>query len=386
MRTFVVLLIGLVAIPLVAIPSAAGAPAGSPATLSLQVSSHKVLFAHGVTVSGKLSGGLVAGRAVLINAWPYGKSAPQAVATVETNVNGQWSFRVKPGIQTIYQARVGHVLSPEVTIGVEPTLTVTELLNGRIRAEVRAARPFTRRIVQLQTRNADGTWTTTDRARLSTASIAVFPAALPTTTVRIAMSVNQAGAGFLGTMSHPMVYRTESLTMAGSASKVLFGHPVMLSGRLMNGHAGEHVSIIARPYGLKVVKLATVRINSTGRFTLAVTPTVQTTYQAHFAGVQTSGGVTVGVRPPLTVHELTNGRLVAHVKANASFTGRMVELQRLNGGAWQTLAKQPLHSDSTATFTLLVLPNSTIRVAMSVNQAGAGYLGTYSHPLLYRAV
>jgi hypothetical protein len=30
------------------------------------------------------------------------------------------------------------------------------------------------------------------------------------------------------------------------------------------------------------------------------------------------------------------------------------------------------------------LPRSVVRVAMSVNQAGAGYLGTSSHPLVYR--
>ena len=107
---------------------------------------------------------------------PYGRSAPRAVATVETSIDGKWSYRVKPGIQTIYQARVGPVQSPKVTIGVEPAVYGDELLNGRIRAQVRAAQPFTRRIVQLQTRNSDGSWTTTDRARLSAASIAVFPA------------------------------------------------------------------------------------------------------------------------------------------------------------------------------------------------------------------
>ena len=61
------------------------------------------------------------------------------------------------------------------------------------------------------------------------------------------MSINQAGAGYLGAMSHPMVYKLEALTMSGSAAKVLFGHRVTLTGRLVNGHAGEHVSIIARP-------------------------------------------------------------------------------------------------------------------------------------------
>jgi hypothetical protein len=32
------------------------------------------------------------------------------------------------------------------------------------------------------------------------------------------------------------------------------------------------------------------------------------------------------------------------------------------------------------------MPLRVIRVAMSVNQAGAGYLGTASHPFVYRGV
>ena len=140
------------------------------------------------------------------------------------------------------------------------------------------------------------------------------------------------------------------------------------------------------PDGLKVVKLATLRTDSSGRFSLAVTPTVQTTYQAHFAGVQVSDGVTIGVRRRSRSTSSRTARLVAHVNASSSFNGKMVELQRRNGTNVADGREAAGAPNSTATFTLLVLPNSTVRVAMSVNQAGAGYLGTLSHPLKYRAV
>jgi hypothetical protein len=61
----------------------------------------------------------------------------------------------------------------------------------------------------------------------------------------------------------------------------------------------------------------------------------------------------------------------------------MVQLQRLSGSRWQTVAKQPLGSTSSATFSGS-LSRSLIRVAMSVNQAGKGFLGSTSHPLYYR--
>ena len=52
----------------------------------------------------------------------------------------------------------------------------------------------------------------------------------------------------------------------------------------------------------------------------------------------------------------------------------------MTGNVWTTVAKRQLGKDSTTVFTLH-LPDSMVRLAMSVNQAGAGYLGSTSHPL-----
>ena len=122
-----------------------------------------------------------------------------------------------------------------------------------------------------------------------------------------------------------------------------------------------------------------------GRFSVEVMPRIMTAYQARLGIVRPSAATTVGVRPAMTISELSSGSLRTHVAAAKSFRGRMVKLQRRVGTSWQTVAKQPLRAGSTATFAVS-MPLTVIRVAMSVNQAGAGYLGTASHPLVYRAV
>jgi hypothetical protein len=176
--------------------------------------------------------------------------------------------------------------------------------------------------------------------------------------------------------------------MTASASKVLFGRRVTLTGHLMPARSGDHVSIIAHPFGHKPFVFAVVTTDRAGAFSVNTTPTVLTTYQAHFGGTRQSQARAVGVQPRITVQELPNGRLMTHIDVAAFLRGRIVQLQRLmpNGTTWQTIAKRGLDAKSSTTFAFPVTANSMVRVAMSVNEAGAGYLGSTSHPLLYRAV
>jgi hypothetical protein len=62
--------------------------------------------------------------------------------------------------------------------------------------------------VLLQRRSAFGQWVTIKRIRLGAGSQEVFRASLPrgTSMLRISMSVNQAGAGYLGGFSRTIVY------------------------------------------------------------------------------------------------------------------------------------------------------------------------------------
>jgi hypothetical protein len=381
-RAFLVLLVGLVVIP-----ASIAARAVAPATLSLGSSSAKALYGHRVTLTGTFTGARIGDRRVTIDARPYGTSAPHLLGAVRTDARGTWSIRVKPAVQTTYTAHVGKVMSTAVTIGVAPEMSVKVLANGRIRATVHGGLRFVGRFVELQTSHGKG-WQTVARRRLSTASIAVFSATIPTSTIRVAMSINQAGAGYLGASSHPIAYHAETLTMVASSSRVLFGRKITLTGHVMPARSGEHVSIVARPFGHRSFVLAIVTTDRKGTFSVNASPTILTTYQANFGGTRESQARPVGVQPRITVQELSNGRVMTHVDAGAVLRGHLVQLQRLmpDGSTWQTIAKRGLSTRSSTTFALHVAANSMVRVAMSVNQAGAGYLGSTSHSLLYRAV
>lgn len=375
------LLVGIAALQVVA-----AAAAGTSPSLTLVASSPRVLYGHGVTVSGRLSGGVVAGKTVIIDARPYGTSAPHPVAAVSTGPSGRWSYRVNPTIQTSYDAHVGGTRSPGATVGVAPRVTVSELANGRLRAQINAMSPFTHRLIQLQEKAADGTWKTVDRKRLSSASIAVFSPRVGASTIRIAMSINQAGAGYLGAASHAFTYRTELLTMKPSAVRVEYGHGVTLSGRLVNGKPGTPIAIFARRYGTsRPAKIATLTTGRNGLFSVTVRPTVRTVYRAAVAGLPSPANAIIGVQPTLTLRQVSRGKLIATASAGKTFVGKSVQLQRMKNNVWTTVAKRQLGKNSTTVFALH-LPDSMVRVAMSVNQAGVGYLGSSSHPLAYRAV
>ena len=113
---------------------------------------------------------------------------------------------------------------------------------------------------------------------------------------------------------------------------------------------------------------------------------MQTAYQAK-APEGTSTSATVGVRPAISLRVITGKRFTTRVTAATAFAGKVVQLQRLlPGNRWETVAKGKLSSRSSAIFPASKLPRgvSLVRVAMSVNQAGAGYLGGFSRTLTYR--
>jgi len=88
----------------------------------------------------------------------------------------------------------------------------------------------------------------------------------------------------------------------------------------------------------------------------------------------------------VSLRRITHARLSTHVGAGSSLAGRLVQLQRLAGDRWHTVKRARLNSRATAIFKASVLPRgtSTIRVALSVNQAGPCYLGGFSRILHYR--
>lgn len=379
MRKLVLLLVALAALA-VAVAGTAQAAGGPSSTL--QLSSSRVQYGNIVTLTGKISSHLL-GQQVGILVRPYG--GPTSTATATTRKGGFWSFRTAPSRTTTYRAHVGSNTSRTLMVGVQPLVSIDELGNGRISVGVQGARSFRGSEVALQRLQANGTWETVSKKALGPNSAATFVTALRSSTVRISMSVNQAGAGYLGTASHSLLYHDYKLTLAPAAYKVVYGSSVQLTGRLQNGHSGEKVTINAWPYGMSSpLAVAVIRTTKNGEWEYTARPTIATAYQALWARTERSPRRTIGVAPRVSASTLSNGHVMVKVAAGRSLEGQQVQLQRKTGSGWTTMQKLTLLGGSKVVFAGSI-PTATIRAALSVNQAGVGYLGAASQGMAYRS-
>ncbi|HSP74455.1 MAG TPA: hypothetical protein VLN26_18945, partial [Gaiellaceae bacterium] len=93
----------------------------------------------------------------------------------------------------------------------------------------------------------------------------------------------------------------------------------------------------------------------------------------------------VGVRPRGAFHVLTANRFSTKQLEAHSCAGKFVQLQRRSArGQWVTLTRIQLNTASASTFRpTLPSGTSTLRIAMSINQAGPGYLAGISRTIVY---
>jgi plastocyanin len=181
-------------------------PAVKP-SVTTTTSGVSVVYTGSVTLSGKISS-LASGQALTLQQQPFGQDGYSNLANVTTGSGGTFSYTVHPVVMTSYHFMWGGTASPTLTIGVHPLVGFTVLSGGRLFTKVTAARSFAGKVVQLQRHNAFGQWVTISRARLGLRSGAYFHPRLGhgTWMLRIAFSVNQAGAGYLGGTSRTIVY------------------------------------------------------------------------------------------------------------------------------------------------------------------------------------
>jgi plastocyanin len=178
-----------------------------------------------------------------------------------------------------------------------------------------------------------------------------------------------------------------AVTIGVSLPIIVYGQQVTLSGTVSSGNANEKVTIYQQPYPqTSFAELTTVLTTTNGAWNLVLTPSpkILTQYQAKWTG-RTSVTVGVSVRPRIRLTQ-RNGKFTTIVQSGASHAGRSVLAQRLSRfGQWVTLKKVRLGGQSSAVFRL-TLPKgkSRIRVAMSINQAGAGYRDGYSPTITVR--
>jgi len=178
-----------------------------------------------------------------------------------------------------------------------------------------------------------------------------------------------------------------AVTIGASLPIVVYGQQVTLSGVVSTGEANERVTIYQQPYPqASLQELTTVLTTAGGAWNLVLSPSprILTSYQARWSGRQ-SVVVGVQVRPRIRL-SYRNGRFTTIVQAATSHARRVVQAQRLSRfGQWVTLKKVRLGGKSSAVFRLsLPSGKSRIRIAMSVNQAGAGYLAGFSPTITVR--
>jgi len=176
-----------------------------------------------------------------------------------------------------------------------------------------------------------------------------------------------------------------SLTLTASQPIVTVGDKITLSGAVSSKKAGEQVMIYYQPYPQpSLIQRATVLTATDGIYSFIVSPGVLTTYQVSWKGAFATP-TTVQVMPKLVLGR-SNGWIV-HVYAGRSMAGRIVQFQRWSAltGQWVTLKRVQLNRDSLARFSL-TLPKglNKLRLTMSVNQAGAGYLGVIGPTITWR--
>jgi plastocyanin len=177
-----------------------------------------------------------------------------------------------------------------------------------------------------------------------------------------------------------------SVSIAASAGVVFHGAPVRLTGAISSKAANQVVQIWGRPYGqTSFVKLSDVQTATLGAYDYPTTPSTLTEYQARW-GNRTSVSIAVGVRPRVTLIRRAPW-YVTSVKAGKSFAGRFVYVQRKSSlGQWVNIRKVVLGGSGARRFQLKQLRRGrhALRVFLTTNQAGTGYLWSHSRTIVVR--
>jgi plastocyanin len=169
-----------------------------------------------------------------------------------------------------------------------------------------------------------------------------------------------------------------NVTLSAASPTVIYGNSTSVSGSVTNQLTNEPVTLTSQPYGKGTQSVATTTTQANGAFSFGVSPTIQTSYQAHWR-TTASPSVTVNVAPRVGFG--LSGRLyVAKVTSDLTYGGKYVLVQKRNAlGGWKTLKQVYLGANSRAVFRLrLAHGRTTLRLALPASQAGAGYVAGLS--------
>ena len=180
---------------------------GPPPSISIFASQPIITFGTQVGLSGVVSS-LKTNETVEVYAQEYGQASFVLLGTVLTTANGAWGFTVQPKIMTMYKAKWGNRESTTVITGVQPKLSLRRV-SGWFVVRAQAARPLARRTVTIQRLSSLGQWVSIKRVTLNASGAKRFKLKLRkgVSRLRVALSVNQAGPGYLGGFSSTLLFR-----------------------------------------------------------------------------------------------------------------------------------------------------------------------------------
>jgi plastocyanin len=173
-----------------------------------------------------------------------------------------------------------------------------------------------------------------------------------------------------------------NVTLSVDSQTVVYGNSTSVSGAVTNQLTNEPVSLTSQPYGKGTQSIATTMTQANGAFTFNVSPTIQTSYQAHWR-TTTSPSVAVNVAPRVGFGRL--GRLFnVKVTSDLNYSDNYVVVQRKRAfGSWTIAKRVFLNGSSRATFPMrLAKGRSFLRVVLPQGQAGAGYVGNLSRQII----
>ena len=160
---------------------------------------------------------------------------------------------------------------------------------------------------------------------------------------------------------------------------------IKLNGTVNSGQSGESVAIFAQEYGAPApTQIATVQTTANGAFESQLHPTILTSYTARYK-TATSQPVSVQVRPRVTLLPGKRAWFLARVQGRASYAGHWIYLQRKTQfGQWISIRRYALGALSGKLFRV-PRTRGTYRVFLTINQAGPGYLESWSGTQTVRA-
>jgi plastocyanin len=174
-----------------------------------------------------------------------------------------------------------------------------------------------------------------------------------------------------------------SVSIASSQGTVFYGGGIRLTGFISSGAANQLIEVWSKPFGQSSpIKVADLRTVTSGAYDFPTTPRVLTEYYARW-GSRQSVTVAIGVRPRITFLRRAPFFGVS-AKAQTPMAGRWVYVQRRSALAqWVNIKKVRLGATGGARFRLtLKRGRNMLRVFMTTNQAGSGYLWSHSRTLI----